>query len=150
MRERGPAVTARLALLVGAMRAGGARLGIGDLIGAHRALAAVDPSSRPDSYLALRAVLCSRHADLEVFDAAFDATFGGLPPQSPEPVELPETARLVLPRAAVPPLPGQQPGDAMPPDEAPVPAAWSEVELLRERDFAEMSAAELALARRLV
>jgi uncharacterized protein with von Willebrand factor type A (vWA) domain len=65
-------------------------------------------------------------------------------------VELPDAARLVLPRAAVPPVPGQRPGDAAPPDEAPVPAAWSEVELLRERDFAEMTDAERALARRLV
>src|SRR3954454_22078426 len=106
MRElRGAAVTARLALLVGAMRAGGARLGVGDLLRAHRALAAVDASSRADSYLALRAALCSRHADLEVFDAAFEAVFGTADrgARTAEP-ELPEAARLVLPRVAVPPL----------------------------------------------
>src|SRR3954449_7243246 len=102
MRERGPVVTARLAILVAAMRAGGARVGVGDLLTAHRALAAVDPSSPADSYLALRAALCSRHADLEVFDAAFDATFGALPHSTRPPVEIPEAAGLVMPRVGIP------------------------------------------------
>jgi uncharacterized protein with von Willebrand factor type A (vWA) domain len=70
------AVTARLALLVQSMRAAGAKVGVGDLVAAHRALAAVDPSSRADSYLALRAVLCSKRDHLEVFDAAFEGAFG--------------------------------------------------------------------------
>jgi uncharacterized protein with von Willebrand factor type A (vWA) domain len=149
MRERGPVVTAKLALLVGAMRAGGARLGVGDLITAHRALAAVDASSPADSYLALRAALCSRHADLEVFDAAFDATFGALPHETSPPVELPEAARLVVPRVAVPPATAPRVTDSQE-DVEPVPSAWSEVELLREKDFAEMTDAERAMARRLV
>src|SRR3954453_1403372 len=134
MREGGAVVTAKLALLVAAMRAGGARLGVGDLLAAHRALAAVDPSSRADSHLALRAVLCSRHSDLEVFEAGFDAVFGERARgQERERAreEIPEAARLGLPRMAAP-SPGQ-PGDA-PPDGTPVPAAWSEVEILREKD----------------
>src|SRR4051812_14482654 len=151
MRERGAVVTARLALLVASMRAGGARVGIGDLIGAHRALAAVDASSRTDAYLALRAALCTRHADLELFDAAFEGVFGtadGGPRTAG--VELPEAAGLVLPRMAVPPSVAPRVGDAPPPDQTPVPAAWSDVELLRQKDFAEMSDAERAAARRLV
>ena len=74
--------------LAARMRAGGARVGVGELLAAHRALAAVDVSSRRDSYHALRTVMCSRRDDLEVFDAAFDATFGGPAPQEREPVEL--------------------------------------------------------------
>ena len=144
MSERlGGAVTARLAVLVGSMRAGGARLGVGDLVTAHRALAAVDPASRADSYLALRAALCKRRADLEVFDAAFDGVF---PAPDPQPL-LDEAARMAVPRIGVPMPPGES-GAAL--DEAPVPAAWSEVEMLRERDFAEMSDAERALAVRMV
>src|SRR3954453_18236427 len=125
MREGGAVVTARLALLVAAMRAGGARLGVGDLVGAHRALAAVDPSSRQDAYLALRAALCSRHADLEGFDAGFEAVFGELAVGRRQLAEgeLADAARLVLPRVAVPPEPGAQPGSP-PDDAAPVPAAW--------------------------
>lgn len=141
-------VTARLALLVASMRVGGVRLGVGDLITAHRALAAVDASSRSDSYLALRAALCKRHDDLEVFDAAFDATFAAPVAETREPVQLDGAGRLVLPRIGVPPAPGDagQPS----PIEAPVPAAWSEIELLRERDFADMTDEERALAVRLV
>ena len=151
MRDRGVVVTARLALLVASMRAGGARLGVGDLLAAHRALNAVDASSPADSYLALRASLCSRHADLEVFDAAFDATFGALPRTTRPPVELPEAARLVVPRVGIPPA--AAPGAEAPPageEVEPVPAAWSDIEVLRDTDFAEMSDTERAVARRLV
>src|SRR3954447_7867385 len=149
MRDAGAVVTAKLALLVGAMRAGGVRLGVGDLLTAHRALAAVDASSPAEAYLALRAALCSRHADLEVFDAAFDATFGAMPRETKPPVELPDAARLVVPRVGVPP--SAVPRAAAPPaDVEPVPAAWSDVELLRDKDFAEMSDGERAAARRLV
>src|SRR5215208_5966394 len=130
MRDGGPRVTAKLALLVASMRAGGARLGVGDLLTAHRALAAVDAASRTDSYLALRAALCARHADFEVFDAAFEAVFG-LAVGSRQLADASDTARLVLPRVAVPPQAGQQGAEQPPPDEPPVPAAWSEVELLR-------------------
>jgi uncharacterized protein with von Willebrand factor type A (vWA) domain len=141
-------VTARLAVLVASMRAGGARVGVGDLITAHRSLAAVDASSRNDAFLALRAALCKQRSDLEVFVAAFEATFGGELPAKPDPVELPDAATLVLPRVGVPPAPGDH--GQPPTDTAPVPAAWSEVELLRTRDFAVMSDAERALAARLV
>ena len=43
------------------MRAGGAAVGVGELLAAHRALAAVDSASpRATRYFALRAALCSR------------------------------------------------------------------------------------------
>jgi uncharacterized protein with von Willebrand factor type A (vWA) domain len=141
-------VTARLAVLVASMRAGGARLGIGDLIAAHRALAAVDASSRSEAQLALRTALCKQRSDLDLFSAAFDATFGEPPAEAHEPIELPEAATLVLPRVGVPPAPGDH--GPPPAEQTPVPAAWSEVEVLRERDFAEMTDAERALAARLV
>src|SRR4051794_7633684 len=114
-------VTARLAVLVASMRAGGARVGVGDLLTAHRALAAVDASDRTESRLALQAAPCNRHGDLDVFSAAFDATLGEAPKEGREPVELPEAATLVLPRVGLPPAPGD--GWTPPQDEAPVPAA---------------------------
>jgi uncharacterized protein with von Willebrand factor type A (vWA) domain len=83
IRELRPAVAARVALLVAAMRAGGVRLGVGDLLRAQRALAPVDASSRADSHRALRAALCARRADRELFDAAFEAVFGGVPGPGP-------------------------------------------------------------------
>ena len=143
------AVTDRLAALGQAMRAEGVRVGVGELLTAHRALAAVDASAREDARLALRTVLCSRRDDLERFDRAFLAVFGdGRAPGRENPVsELGEIERSVLPRA------GFASETVMAPIEErsiAVPAAWSEVELLREKDFARYSDAEMALARELI
>ena len=64
------------ALACGNARTRARGVGVGELLGAHRALAAVDPSSREDARLALRAVLCSGRGDLERFERAFAAVFG--------------------------------------------------------------------------
>jgi uncharacterized protein len=141
-------VTARLAVLVASMRAGGARVGVGDLLTAHRALAAVDAADRGEARAALQAALCKRHGDVDVFSAAFDATFGEAGAEAREPVELPEAATLVVPRIGVPAAPGDH--GPPPAGHAPVPAAWSEVELLRDRDFAVLTDAERALAQQMV
>jgi hypothetical protein len=50
-------VTASLSRLAALMRAGGAHVGVGDLLAAHRALAAVDASRREEAFNALRAAL---------------------------------------------------------------------------------------------
>ena len=70
MPSLGLRLTGRLALLAASMRAAGARVGVDELLGAHRALAAVDPADRSAAYFALRATLCSRHDDFAAFDAA--------------------------------------------------------------------------------
>ena len=156
MSERfplGSGVMRRLGLLAVSLRAGGVRVGVGELLAAHRALAAVDPSSRRDSYHALRTVLCSRHDDLEVFDAAFVECFGephpGLPRESQLPEEL-DLAKLVMPRAPLPPddLGREREPTAL--DDEPRPVAWSSIELLREKDFAEFTGAERDAARALI
>jgi uncharacterized protein with von Willebrand factor type A (vWA) domain len=136
--------------LTATLRAGGARVGVGDLLAAHRALAAIDCSSREDARLALRAVLCTRRADLERFDLAFLAVFGdGRAPGGEGPLEpLGAIERAALPRAGIP---GAAPGQPAPgPDPVAVPAAWSDVELLRDKDFASYTDAEVALARDLI
>jgi uncharacterized protein with von Willebrand factor type A (vWA) domain len=138
-------VTARLSELAAHMRAGGAAVGVGELLAAHRALAAVDAASPTDAYLALRATLCSSQADYARFAEAFAAVFP-VPDEQSDPFEqLGPIERAALPRLGIP-------VDADVPElaEVPVPAAWSEQELLREKDFAEYSDAERALARRLL
>jgi uncharacterized protein with von Willebrand factor type A (vWA) domain len=146
MRERlGARLTGRLTLLAASMRAGGVRVGVGELLSAHRALAAVDPADRDAAYFALRATLCSRRDDLPAFDAAFAEWFlPALPPAPEPPAALDETARLVLPRVAVP---AAQPASAPAGDMEIVPSAWSDVELLREKDFAEYTDDERRRAR---
>ena len=141
--------TPRLQALIGALRARGVRAGMGELLAAHRALDAVDVTDREDARLALRAVFCSRHEDLEAFDDAFVAVFGtGEVPRPPSPIdELGGLVKEVLPRTGIPANRGGQQSDEEP---SPVPAAYSDVELLRNKDFADMTDAELAAANRLL
>jgi hypothetical protein len=146
----GDRVTARLAELTAALRADGARVGVGELLSAHRALAAVNSADREDVRLALRTALCSARRDLARFDRVFDAVFedrrqlGGDNPLD----ELGAIERAVLPRAGIPgSAPERQEADA---DPVTVPAAWSEIELLIDKDFADYTDAELLAARELI
>ena len=149
--EAGPEPQSRapLSALTAELRAQGVRLGVGELVDAHRALAAVDPASREDARLALRTVLCSSHADLERFERAFVVVFGDVRPGGLEdPFEaLGEIERPVLPRTAVP---DTKTISEPPPDSEIVPAAWSDIELLQTKDFAEYTELEMAMARELI
>lgn len=138
----------RLGDLTSVLRALGARVGVGELLTAVRCLDAVDSASREEVRLALRTVLCSQHADLERFDLAFTAVFGdGRVPPAEDPLsELGAIEKAVLPSMAMP-----DPGRGAAEEGAEtLPAAWSDVELLREKDFARYTEAEMALARELI
>jgi uncharacterized protein with von Willebrand factor type A (vWA) domain len=143
-------VTIGLAELAATLRAQGSRVGLGELLTAHRALEAVDCTSREDARLALRAVLCSDRGDLAKFDLAFMAVYGSGRPIGQSPFdELGGLEREALPHA------GLATGGAPPPPSQDgelnaVPAAWSDVELLRHKDFATYTDAEMALARLLI
>jgi uncharacterized protein with von Willebrand factor type A (vWA) domain len=149
MHERvGARMTGRLTLLAATMRAAGVRVGVGELLSAHKALSAVDPVDREAAYFALRATLCSRQEDLAAFDAAFAEWFLPAPSPPPEPPPgLDEVAKLVLPRTAVPGAAGIPELEA---DTEVVPSAWSDVELLREKDFADYTDEERRRARRVM
>jgi uncharacterized protein with von Willebrand factor type A (vWA) domain len=140
----GVRLTGRLALLAASMRAAGARVGVDELLGAHRALAAVDPADRAAAYFALRATLCSRRDDFAAFDAAFAELFARPPHEAPAlPDEL-DQAALVLPRVGVPgeraPAPAEGEADL-------VPSAGSDAELLRDKHCADSTDAERQVAR---
>jgi uncharacterized protein with von Willebrand factor type A (vWA) domain len=145
----GERVSERLSELAARLRAQGLRVGVGELLAAHRALAAVDPASRTQAFYALRAALCSSHGELAAFAAAFAAVFpepqgeGEAPPLH----ELGRIVRPTMPRVGVPL--GEEPSPEAR-EVVPVPAAWSEEERLREKDFADYSDAERAAARRLL
>jgi uncharacterized protein len=139
------AVTARLQSLAAALRARGVSAGVGELLAAHRALAAVDAGSREQAFHALRATLCSSHADHEAFALAFAAVFGAGETAARQPPG--EIEREALPRVALPAETGLAEQRV---ELEAVPAAWSEEELLRTKDFAEYSDAERAAARRLL
>src|SRR6202035_1374785 len=127
------AVTDPVGRLAAELRARGSRVGLGEVLMAHRALAAVDCAQREESRLALRAVLCSTRADLERFDLVFEMVFG---PDAVSPggydddvlSELGLIERAVLPRAGIGHEPVAEPSGEPP---AMVPAAYSAVERLR-------------------
>jgi uncharacterized protein len=140
---RGDVVAARIGLLAAALRERDVRVGVGEVVAAVRALGAVDAARREDARLALRATLCAGREDLVAFDAAFAAVFGtgrDAPVVAPDPIQ-----SLALPRTGVPgtATPQAQPAG----DPVPVPAAWSAVEVEREKDFAAYTDAERAAAR---
>ncbi|HYZ80731.1 MAG TPA: VWA domain-containing protein [Solirubrobacteraceae bacterium] len=145
----GDIVIDRISALAQALRAYGTRVGLGELLTAHQALAAVDSSSREDARLALRSVLCSSHRDVEHFDQAFRAVFGdermhfGQDPYEP----LGKIERPVPPRAAVA---ATAPGPPEEEDPLAVPSAYSDVELLGHKDFSQYTDAEMAIARVLI
>jgi uncharacterized protein with von Willebrand factor type A (vWA) domain len=148
----GAAVTERLGALCELLRERGVRVGTGELLAAHRALDALpDPGDAGLAWVALRATLCSAREHLEAFDeawrqwrrsAASEPAGAGVPP------ELDEAMRSALPRTLLPSSTSAAQVEAV----DPVPAAWSDVELLLERDFAGFNerdrAAALALLRR--
>jgi hypothetical protein len=142
-----PAVSVRLSQLTGLMRAGGGAVGVGELLAAHRALAAVDASSRAEAFFALRAALCSSHTDLALFAEAFAIVFAS-DEEGHDPLEqLGHIERSVLPRLGVPAEPDPQSVEL---GDAPVPAAYSDEELLRTKDFGEYTDDERAIARALL
>jgi uncharacterized protein with von Willebrand factor type A (vWA) domain len=141
-------VQERVSALAAVMRAGGARVGVGELLDAHRALEAVDASDRIDAYFALRTTLCSTRAELLLFAEAFAAIFASTPQENPLEA-LGEIEKAALPRVGIPqasPLEVEQPDL----DGDPLPAAYSDEELLREKDFGSYTDAERAQARRLL
>lgn len=116
-----------------ALRARGVPVGIGQVLAAHRALAAVDLGRAGQVRAALRATLCSSHEDLLAFDAALAAARGEEPPARPGPGAVPRVG------AAEPPA-GEE-------AEEEQVGGWSAAAALRDKDFAALDAEERALVR---
>lgn len=91
-----------------------------------------------DVYWTLRQTLVARHDDLEAFDRAFGAWFLRAPFAPPtRPLEIPQPQSQRQLRRA-----GSEEESGVEPEGEPLPA-WSPEERLREKDFGEMSRAEL-------
>ncbi len=128
------------------LREVGLEVGPGRVADALRGIAAVDLTRQEDVYFALRQTLVSRHDELELFDRAFNAWFLRAP---------------VLPpvRTAQSPVAQQKVGESLsdttggePDDEQgdPLELGASGHELLRDKDFAEMTPDEYRRVRRLI
>ncbi len=166
-REAAPAPSSKLAENVvhftRLLRRAGLRLGPASALDALAAATAVDVLHRGELYWALHAVLVKRPEDFDLFDQAFRLFWrdplGGDPAlaQLLPHLRLPRARTLSRRRAAAwppgaPQPPGGRPRRSEPDERAEVDAAltFSADEVLRSRDFEQMSAAELARARRIV
>jgi uncharacterized protein with von Willebrand factor type A (vWA) domain len=158
MTPSGDVLAANVAHFVRLLRRAGLKLGPGDAIAAQRAVAVVDVMRREHFHAALRATLVRHHADHELFDEAFrlfwrdpfgaHGALGLLLPQMKTP-----TARTVsrrLSEAWRPPSPSPPAAPREQPPTVDTFLAYSADEVLRRRDFDQLSADELDRARALV
>ena len=129
------------------LREVGIEVGPGRLTDALRALDRVDLSRQEDVYFSLRQTLVSRHDELALFDRAFMAWFLRAPVLPParvanDPQAVQRAADLLVDRAD-PDAEDDGAGD-------PLELGESAHELLREKDFADMTADEFQRVRRLM
>jgi uncharacterized protein with von Willebrand factor type A (vWA) domain len=127
------------------LREAGLEVGPGRVSDALHGLDAVDLARRADVYWTLRQTLVSRVDDLDAFDRAFAAWFLRAPELAPPRTPHAERVR------------GVRPGSREGRNEAEAASAgderatgWSPEELLRRKDFSELSPDELAKLRRLI
>ncbi len=134
------------------MRAEGAHVGLGELLTAHRALAAVDVADCAQAHDALRAALCSGRDDYAAFERAFARTFGAAAEARGGEAGSDDVAQG---REAWPET-GAAAQDEDKDEDPTEQAGWSDLERLRSADFSELDSAQLdpvrgllaALARR--
>jgi uncharacterized protein len=128
------------------LREVGIEVGPGRVADAVRGLGAVDVTRQEDVYFALRQTLVSRHDELELFDRAFVAWFlrGPIAPL------VREKQRRKLADRIEATLTSEVGNDDAEVVGEPIERGASAHELLREKDFAEMTAEEFERARRLL
>ncbi len=128
------------------LREAGLEVGPGRVVDALRALDAVDITRQEDVFFALRQTLVARQDELDLFDRAFTAWFLRAPVLPPEGRRTEEVAQRIGE------APTSQAGAGVPDDSGgdPLELGASGHELLREKDFDEMTPTEFELARRLI
>ncbi len=129
------------------LREVGIEVGPGRVADAVRGLGTVDLTRQEDVYFTLRQTLVSRHDELELFDRAFVAWFlrGPIAPLVRE-RQRRQHVEKVTGGSLAPTDDRDDPGA----DGSPLELGASAHELLREKDFAEMTAEEFERARRLL
>jgi hypothetical protein len=129
------------------LREVGIEVGPGRVSDAIRALGTVDVKRQEDVYFALRQTLVSRHDELELFDRAFVAWFLRGPVA---PIARQQQQRRYAERVVRDTLETGVEGDEDDDSGTPKELGASAHELLREKDFAEMTPEEFERVRRLM
>ena len=146
-----------------ALRAAGLPVGPGRVVDALQAVDAVGVGSRRDLYWTLHAVFVSRRDQWQIFDQCFhifwrdpqilERMMSLMLPQLESdaiPPEGPEASRRVAEALGPEKAPGQGEGETDAEEEIRLDAVmtWSDREILQAKDFEQMSAEEIAAARR--
>jgi uncharacterized protein with von Willebrand factor type A (vWA) domain len=122
----------------------GLEVGPGRVADALRGLDVVELTSQQDVYWTLRQTLVSREDELDLFDRAFRAWFLRSPAEAPE--------RIVLQRAETARSSSEPVGEGheQPAEDGPLVFGASTRQVLREKDFADMTQEEFDQAKRLI
>lgn len=156
--DRGGRLAENVVRFARTLRAAGLRIGPGRAHDAVGAAAEVGVSSREDFYWALHAVLVSRAEERALFDEAFRLFWrepsGPLAPPPLPGMRIPPAARRAAGRRVAEALAAERAGRREAPPtsrrEEGAPLSWSDREVLRTRDFEQMSAEELREAERAI
>ncbi len=130
------------------LREVGLEVGPGRVTDALRGLDAVDLARQEDVYFTLRQTLVSRHDELDLFDRAFRAWFLRAPVLPPARTQQPQAQQRVAETLAERPRGGDDEDDSG--GEDPLELGASAHELLRDKDFAEMTPEEYRRVKRLI
>jgi uncharacterized protein with von Willebrand factor type A (vWA) domain len=142
----GDAIVGHVVTFGRVLREAGLEIGPGRSTDAVRALGAVDLARRDDVYFSLRQTLVSRRDELAVFDRAFDAWFLRAPVEPASGEQAPEPLLRLVEGAAS----DGEDGDDEERDDDALEVGASGQELLRDKDFAELSDDELLRLRELI
>ncbi|HUF01902.1 MAG TPA: VWA domain-containing protein [Gaiellaceae bacterium] len=143
---QGTAIVRHVVTFGRVLREVGIEVGPGRVVDAVRGLGTVDLTRQEDVYFTLRQTLVSRHDELELFDRAFTAWFlrGPIAPLVRQ-----RDQRRFASAAVRDTLEADRDND-MEVAGDPIELGASEHELIREKDFAEMTPEEFERARRLM
>ena len=128
------------------LREVGLEVGPGRVADALRSIAAVNLTRQEDVYFALRQTLVSRHDELDLFDRAFNAWFLRAPVLAPVRTAPGQMAQQMV-GDSLSEGAGSEQDDEM---ADPLELGASGHELLRDKDFAEMTPDEYRRVRRLI
>jgi uncharacterized protein with von Willebrand factor type A (vWA) domain len=146
--QTGDAIVSHVVTFGRVLREAGLEMGPGRVADALRALDAVDLARQEDVYFSLRQTFVSRHDELDLFDRAFSAWFLRAPVLPPVRARI---AGELASRVGEAPTERLRARDEDEPEPGePLELGASGQELLRNKDFAELTGDELRRIRELI
>ncbi|MDH4144418.1 MAG: VWA domain-containing protein [Acidimicrobiia bacterium] len=148
--HEGPAEADAAALAVlftRALRQAGLEAALGSVIMFLEAIEAVGPTDRRAVYWAGRSTLVHRPEDIELYDQVFDAFWVG---SRPMPARVVVTEQVTIAYDDPDDAQGGEAPEAEPSSQPTLRVRYSDVEVLKDKDFALCTVAELDEARRLM